>query len=196
MYKRDKREPYKKVTRNFQQIQGDYNNQAGRDINFFSYMQAKPKNIKIVAMKNFEFWYYLLSMGMSGILIWGLFKAIDSSSLPDWFMFAFFFLVLVSVVSVLRGLEWMFKNFKWGHIIYNNGAFEHNGKIHRFYEEIWAVELSRTFADKGKIEYFYIDQNSKIQSTKIVLMRYSEAKYLHDIFWSGLDIKRNIDKKV
>lgn len=154
-------------------------------------MRANPKNIELSAVKNYDPYYYIGSLMLFAVLMsigLNIAKLFDIDILPDYtFLVLFCVSGGIAAPFVIFLLDWAFKKFNWGHIKYKDGVIEYDGKQSRFYEDIWSIELKRGLLNKGKIEYFEIDaQTNRVRSTKIVLMKYYEAKYLHDIFWSGL----------
>jgi len=185
-----KRKTYQKISSNAQHIHGNNNNQAGRDINFFSHLASKPRNIEISPVKDYEHYYYILTTVVFVLLaaiVFYVFHSFGVDPMGGMFFVVFIFSLFIAIVTVISSLDWTFKKFKWGHIKYKDGVFKYDGKEHKFYENIWSVELKRGINGKGKIEFFGVhSKTNRVYSVKLVLMRYNEAKYLHDIFWSGL----------
>jgi len=158
--------------------------------NYFAFLHANPRNVELSPIRDFEKYYYILSfLAMFASVKLSIFIV---HSLGIDIYKTFFFALLVVVLSVSSAfisafsLNWMFKKFSWGHVKYKDRAFEYKGVKNKFYEDIWAVELKKGWMNKGRIEYFGIDpRTNKVYSVKLILLRYQDAKYLHDIFWSG-----------
>lgn len=194
MEKLRRRKPYQRVSSNLQQITGNNNNQAGRDINhnnFFTKLLIKPRNVRVKAIRNYTFLYFTMAFGL-GIFMFSVLLIIatfiDVSFLDNSFLTFTLFSVsalfgsLISIVS----LEKILQKVKWGYVLYNNKTIIYGKKRYRFYTDIWDMELKETWSGKGKLRYFCITKETKKPfSRSIVVANYAQAKYIYDSFCSN-----------
>lgn len=179
-----------------QSIDGNHNNQAKGDIVQHNYLlnnRVKPVEIELTAIKDYTTLYYVFSFVMlilySFVVISaGYFFGGEILLMSKVFVYgAIFGSTFLAIVVSIVFLEKILPKIKWGHIKYKNKMLIYKETEMKFYDEIWDMHLKKTAMSSGKIEYFGITpKNHTVYSRKVVFSKYSEAKYVYDMFWSGL----------
>lgn len=119
-------------------------------------------------------------------LVWSMLSSVTQEELH--FMNAtlplilFFMALVVSMVTVVKVFDTVFRRVKSTHITYNSGVLYYNNSEYCFGKDIWAIEKSRFFKTKLYVHY-YSKEDGRPMHFIFDFANRSSAKYLHDRFY-------------
>ena len=175
-------------------IAGNNNNQAGRDINnnnFLAALKIKPRSVRVQVIRSYFLYYVLFALAiamMMFILLTFICYYFDNNFFEKENTVLMVILASSTIVGTISSIvffEKVFRKVKWGYVLYKNKTIVYGLKREKFYDDIWDMELKKTWIGHGRLRYFGITKGTdKPYSRVITLMNYAEAKYIYDSFWS------------
>ncbi|MEN4053744.1 hypothetical protein, partial [Sulfurimonas sp. NWX79] len=187
-----RRKSYQKVSSNIQRIDGNNNNQAGRDINhnnFLGSLKVNPQDVEVDAIINYSRLLSFAFVAGAMLITLIIIKIPPGKQIPGLLEMYFFITMMAFVMmpifmsfftleSVLKFLSY-FLNLK---VRYKDGILEY-GKIKRkFYSEIWDIKYKKSFFGSSAILTIYaMNEKKKIPYKDIIRFKDdAKAKYIYD----------------